>query len=109
MAAQGAERKFNICDRCFASVPPKEPFCPECGAPIVVEEQDAGSSDAVVYTELARANLLRMRGEYKQAENQCLNILKRFPNNASANKITMMRAAAIATLSRRKRWPTVRQ
>ena len=87
MAAQGAERKFNICDRCFASVPPKEPFCPECGAPIVVEEQDAGSSDAVVYTELARANLLRMRGEYKQAENQCLNILKRFPNNASANTL----------------------
>ncbi len=87
MAAQGSERKFNICDRCFASVPVSQPFCPECGAPIVTEEAHAEGSDSAVYTELARANLLRMRGDYRQAEEQCLNILKRFPNNASANTL----------------------
>jgi len=87
LAVQGSERKFNICDRCFASVPLAQAFCLECGAPMLTEERQAETSDAAVYTELARANLLRMRGEYKQAEEQCLNILKRFPNNASANTL----------------------
>jgi hypothetical protein len=45
----------------------------------------AEGSDAAVYPELARANLLRMRGDYKTAENQCLTILRRFPNNTTAN------------------------
>jgi len=45
----------------------------------------AEGSDTVVYPELARANLLRMRGDYKAAEDQCLSILRRFPNNATAN------------------------
>lgn len=45
----------------------------------------AEGSDTVVYPELARANLLRMRGDYKAAEDQCLLILRRYPNNATAN------------------------
>lgn len=44
-------------------------------------------SDASTYPELARANLLRMRGEYKLAEEQCLKILRKLPNNASANTL----------------------
>jgi len=45
----------------------------------------AEGSDSAVYPELARANLLRMRGDYKAAESQCLAILRRYPNNATAN------------------------
>ncbi|MBS1717203.1 MAG: hypothetical protein JSS72_05685 [Armatimonadetes bacterium] len=85
MAAQVPEKKFNVCDRCFATIPVGKSFCPECGAPIAVATEE--SSDQAVYTELSRANLLRMRGEYKKAEDQCLQILKRFPNNASANTL----------------------
>lgn len=43
--------------------------------------------DAQVYQELARANLLRMRGDYLGAEAECLKILRRFPNNASAHTL----------------------
>lgn len=48
-------------------------------------ETGAEGSDSAVYPELARANLLRMRGDYKAAESQCLAILRRYPNNATAN------------------------
>lgn len=60
-------------------------FCPDCGAPIAHEDAPNEGSDAAIYPELARANLLRMRGEFKQAEDICLSILRRYPNNATAN------------------------
>lgn len=60
-------------------------FCPDCGAPITHDDAPTEGSDAAIYPELARANLLRMRGEFKQAEDICLSILRRFPNNATAN------------------------
>ena len=88
MAAQGSEKKFNICDRCFASVPNALRSCPECGAPIHGENGGATEQgDSQVYQELARANLLRMRGDYLGAEAECLKILRRFPNNASAHTL----------------------
>ena len=104
MGAPVSERKFNICDRCFASVPVSQVFCPECGAPIVNEEHNTEGSDSAVYTELARANLLRMRGEWKQAEDQCINILKRFPNNASANTLLGDISAEQGDLTQAVQW-----
>jgi hypothetical protein len=59
-------------------------FCPECGAPM---DETVEGANTAMYPELARANLLRMRGDYKQAENICLSILKRYPNNASAHTL----------------------
>jgi hypothetical protein len=38
-----------------------------------------------VYPEVARANLLRLRGDFEEAEKVCLAILKRFPNNPAAH------------------------
>ncbi len=73
-----------MCERCFANVPATEAFCPECGA-AMSHDQGSEGSDTAVYPELARANLLRMRGDYKAAEQQCLTILRRYPNNATAN------------------------
>ncbi|MBI1757316.1 MAG: tetratricopeptide repeat protein [Fimbriimonas ginsengisoli] len=87
MEAPAPEKKFNICDRCFASVPVTQPFCPECGAPLGSEELLTRDAGETAYAELARANLLRMRGEYKEAEEQCLAVLRRLPNNAGANTL----------------------
>lgn len=79
-------KPLRLCDKCFATVPPTQDFCPECGATYVKSAFSEGS-DTAIYPELARANLLRMRGEYKQAEEVCLRVLRRFPNNASANTL----------------------
>lgn len=79
-------KALRLCDKCFAIVPPSQDFCPECGATYVKSSFSEGS-DAAIYPELARANLLRMRGDYKQAEEVCLKVLRRYPNNASANTL----------------------
>jgi hypothetical protein len=82
--ALATDKKSRLCERCFANVPATEAFCPECGA-AMSHDTGAEGSDSAVYPELARANLLRMRGDYKAAESQCLAILRRYPNNATAN------------------------
>ncbi|MFQ3678022.1 MAG: tetratricopeptide repeat protein, partial [Fimbriimonadaceae bacterium] len=73
-----------MCPRCFAVLGPYDSTCPECGAPIDNGGNPVMDEDAV-QPDLARANLLRMRGEYKQAEEVCLAILRRFPNQPTAN------------------------
>ena len=73
------------CDKCFTPLPKGAATCPECGAP--VKDATTAETEAVVYPELARANLARMRGDYKQAESELLSVLKRYPNNPSANEM----------------------
>lgn len=73
------------CEKCFNTLPPGAATCPECGAP--VGDAPRSDTEAEVYPELARANLARMRGDYKQAEDVLLSVLKRFPNNPSANEM----------------------
>lgn len=75
----------NKCEKCFEPLPPGAVTCPECGAP--VKDATQADAEAAVYPELAKANLARMRGDYKQAEDQLLAILKRYPNNPSANEM----------------------
>jgi hypothetical protein len=82
LAAQ-ARGKSRICDRCFAEVAESSTYCPECGAPLA----EGADSDVEVHPDLAKANLLRMRGEFAAAEEACLQILKRLPNNASAHTL----------------------
>lgn len=60
--------------------------CPECGA-LIRSENAIEGSDVAIYPELSRANLLRMRGEYSAAEEQCLSILKRYPNNVTVHTL----------------------
>lgn len=67
-------------------MPSDAEYCSECGAPLSDAPGVVGS-DAEVYPELAKANVLRMRKEFKAAEDICLAILRRFPNNASANTL----------------------
>jgi hypothetical protein len=85
LAAPG-DKKTRICEKCFATVDANAPYCPECGAPMG-GAAGGESSDSTIYPLLAQSNLLRMRGEYKQAEDVCLRILKQLPNNASAHTL----------------------
>jgi tetratricopeptide (TPR) repeat protein len=49
-------------------------------------EKDPAAKEKL-YPELARANLLRMRGDYKGAIDQCLSILKRMPEDLDAHTL----------------------
>ncbi|HJP82051.1 MAG TPA: tetratricopeptide repeat protein [Fimbriimonadaceae bacterium] len=91
-----------ICDRCFASVKADSEFCPECGAP--VGSGPAEGSDAAIYPELARVNLLRMRGEYKAAIDHCRTILRKFPNNVTANQLLGDLSLESGDLEQAKEW-----
>lgn len=78
---------MRICDKCMAEVGPDRKHCPECGAPLDDSFEAVEHADREVYPVLARANLLRMRGEVQQAEKACLEILRRYPNHATANAL----------------------
>jgi tetratricopeptide (TPR) repeat protein len=67
-------------------VPQGSEFCPHCGAPLSRTTGNEGS-DKAVYPKLAQANLLRMRRQYKEAEDMCISILHQFPHNVSANTL----------------------
>ncbi|MBC8064109.1 MAG: tetratricopeptide repeat protein [Chlorobia bacterium] len=91
-----------ICERCFASVKGGSEFCPECGGPM--GSGPAEGSDAAIYPELARANLLRMRGDHKAALEQCRMILHKFPNNVTANQLLGDLCAELGDLEQAKEW-----
>lgn len=81
---------MTVCPKCFAEIPDTSVFCLECGARIREDTTDslyAEGSDREVYPEIARANLLRMQGEYEQAIEICLNILRRYPSNETAHAL----------------------
>lgn len=71
-----------VCNKCFESNDEGAEFCRDCGAPLV---KGSEGSDQEVYKELAKANLHRMRGDMKSANDVCLGILRRYPNNATAH------------------------
>ncbi len=73
-----------VCPKCFAPLKAGTEFCPECGASIA---KGSEGSDTEVYQELSRANLLRMRGNSKEAIDVCLGILRRFPNNVTSHAL----------------------
>lgn len=83
--AAPANNSSTQCAMCGALVPAGALTCPECGAPI--GSATVADSENVVYPEIARANLSRMRGDYKAAEDQLLAILRKYPNNPSVNEM----------------------
>ncbi|MDX2065394.1 MAG: tetratricopeptide repeat protein [Fimbriimonadaceae bacterium] len=52
----------------------------------IFEQDDAADKDRI-YPELARANLFRMRGDYRGAIDQCLSVLKRYPDDRDAHTL----------------------
>lgn len=103
MAVQGQSSDIRVCERCFATVVTGSEFCGECGAPVSDEPYSEGS-DGAIYSELARANLLRMRGDYKTAEDVSLAILRRYPNNATANSLLGDNCAERGDLEQAAEW-----
>jgi hypothetical protein len=78
-------------------------FCGECGAPTNSDPALEGS-DTVVYPEIAKANLLRLRGEEKEAEKICLAILRRFPNNPASHVLLGDIKVEEGKLDQAKQW-----
>jgi hypothetical protein len=97
-----AKNDVLICDRCFASVKAGSEFCPECGAPM--GSAPAEGSDAAIYPDLARVNLLRMRGDFKAAIDHCRSILRKFPNNVTANQLLGDLSLESGDLQQAKEW-----
>ncbi len=73
---------MKLCDKCFALLDENDLYCKECGASVA---EGVEGSDSIVYPEIARANLARLRGEMEEAERICRTILKQYPNNVSAH------------------------
>lgn len=94
----------GICPKCFVQLGEAKEFCPECGAPLGDDPAHLEGSDAVIYPDLARANLLRMRGDYDRAEDVCRSILRRFPNSATATALIGDICAEKGDLQDAARW-----
>lgn len=92
---------MKVCPKCFENNEDSAEFCVGCGAPLI----DGGDgSDQAVYQDLARANLLRMRGDMKQANDVCLGILRRYPNNPTAHGLLGDIAADQGDLDQAATW-----
>jgi len=87
----GVERfVFMVCPKCFADIPDTSAFCLECGSRIKEDTVDslyAEGSDREVYPEIAKANLLRMRGQWEEAAQICIQVLRRFPGNETVHAL----------------------
>lgn len=103
MAVQGQDKGSLFCDKCFTNVPKESEFCPNCGAPLNARPGHDGT-DPTVYPKLAEANLLRMRKQYKNAEDVCLSILRQFPNNIAANVLLGDIAAERGDIAQAAEW-----
>ncbi|NUL81552.1 MAG: tetratricopeptide repeat protein [Armatimonadetes bacterium] len=77
-----------VCSKCLANIPDASAFCPECGAAVKNDSTDAlyaQGSDAAVYPEIAEANRLRNNKQFESAEQVCIGILRKFPNNETTH------------------------
>ncbi len=76
------------CGHCGSEVPAASPFCRDCGAPID-NNRDLllGTPEGEMYPLLAAANLLRIRRQWDDATAKCIEVLRKYPNNASAHSL----------------------
>ncbi|MBC7327354.1 tetratricopeptide repeat protein [bacterium] len=76
-----------ICPYCGAEIPEDTRFCPECGASLSEETAGGENIEREVYSLLATANLYRIRGLWQEAENKCVEVLRKYPNNPAAHSL----------------------
>ena len=81
-----AQETSKVCPKCFEVNDQRATFCSECGVPLT-DEPGAEGSDPEVYREITEANLHRIRGNYKEAVDSCLGILRRYPNNGTSHTL----------------------
>lgn len=77
--------KMTPCPRCGFLVAVDARVCSDCGAPLASGAQ--ADLPEEVHQVLAQANLLRLRGEYQEAEKTCLALLRKLPNCAPAHTL----------------------
>jgi len=77
------------CPLCFQTVAGGHAFCPHCGARLA----EAGAQTVLeaaqdpTYGALAYANLLRLRGDWDQARDKTVTVMREFPNNGTAHSL----------------------
>jgi len=86
LGVPAGDRRVRVCERCEANISQELWTCPECGANLS-DTNGVETMSTSFDSELARANLLRMRAEFRQAEDVCLRVLKRFPNSVAAHTL----------------------
>jgi hypothetical protein len=91
---------MRLCDKCFSVLKAESTYCEECGAP----QGETPGSDSIVYPEIARANLLRLKGSLDEAEKVCLAVLKRYPNNPAAHVMMGDLSFEAGKLENAKQW-----
>jgi tetratricopeptide (TPR) repeat protein len=77
------------CPQCGSALPEDASLCPECGAPTVNARTNHSPEPLTseISVALAEANLLRLRRAYDLATTKCVEILRRYPNNAPAHSL----------------------
>jgi len=75
------------CLQCGSQIPDDAAVCPQCGAESSSLSQPPDDAAREVYSLLAAANLARIRRAYEEATAKCIEVLRRFPNNASAHSL----------------------
>lgn len=101
MAAPDDTERSELCPLCLLWRKASEGPCDDPDCPI---GRPAGEREADIHLELARANLLRMRGDYAAARDACLSILKRFPGDLSAHTLLGDVAAESGDLAQAAQW-----
>lgn len=85
MEAPELNRPKQNCPACQAVNEPDAETCRVCGSPL---QPLTGTPVATALEQdLGRANLLRLRGSYKEAADLCLAILRKAPNNVTAHAL----------------------
>lgn len=76
------------CIVCKAEIPDDSLFCCICGAKLDSMNASLSAKDlpSLEYM-LAQANLLRMQAKWEEAENKCIEILRKDPNNYDAHSL----------------------
>lgn len=101
MAAPDDTERTELCPLCLLWRKATEGPCDDPDCPI---GRPAGEREADIHLELARANLMRMRGDYAAARDACLSILKRFPGDLSAHTLLGDVAAESGDLAQAAQW-----
>jgi hypothetical protein len=76
-----------ICQTCQAVVPDGSAYCSSCGAAFGADPGVAAANMRQAESMLAAANLHRMRGQWKEAEERCIEVMRSEPNNVSAHSL----------------------
>ncbi len=86
LAVPEPSNHLELCAKCLEMADPKAPRCGEFDCPLQ-DVDTVTDSDHAVYSHLARANLLRMRGDYPAARELALSVLKGFPGSVTAHTL----------------------